>query len=84
MNYTIQLHTESGSFSSPEGTDVRHCSSKKDIRWYLESWQDDVQRYSDEPCSVLVWKGRHEDVTDMYPDFEATLGVRGGFHLTFC
>lgn len=84
MNYTIQLHTESGSFSAPEGTDVRHCSSKKDIRWYLESWQDDVQRYSEESCSVLVWKGRHEDVTDMYPDYEATLGVRGGFNLTFC
>ena len=84
MNYTIQLHTESGSFSAPEGKVVRHCTSKSDIRWELERWQDRVQRYSEEPCSVLVWKGRHKDVTDMYPDYEATLGIRGGFILTNC
>ena len=84
MNYTIQLHTESGSFSAPEGTDVRHCNSKAEIRRILERWEDTVRRYSDEPLSALVWKGKHNDVTDMYPDYEATLGVRGGFNLTFC
>jgi hypothetical protein len=84
MNYTIQLHTESGCFSSPGATNVLHCNSKADIRHYLERWQEEVQRYSEEPCSALVWKGKLTNVTDVYPDYEATLGVRGGFHLNFC
>jgi hypothetical protein len=82
MKYTIQLHTESGSFSAPDGKDVKHARSRAEIRGLLEQWVDTVTRYGDAPCSALVWRGHLEDVTDVYPDAEATLGKRGGFHLT--
>ena len=81
MRYTIQLHTESGSFSSPQGDDVKHCSNKADIRWYLDDWADTVSRYSEESVEVLVWRGTLEDVTDVCPDWVATLGPRGGMNL---
>jgi len=81
MNYTIQLHTESGTFSAPEGNQVEHCQSKRAIRRALESWHDTVNRYSDGQCSALVWKGTLSDVTDIYPDGEATLGKLGGFRI---
>jgi hypothetical protein len=81
MKYTIQLHTDSGMFQAPEGQEVKHCSSKKDIRGSLEHWNDTVNRYSEGQCSALVWKGTLRDVTDIYPDGEATLGKRGGFRI---
>ena len=52
------------------------------MRWYLEHWSDDVGRYSEGRCSVLIWRGHHKDVTDLYPDAEATLGKRGGMIIT--
>jgi hypothetical protein len=81
MRYTIQLHTESGCFAAPRGIDVRHCSGQADIRWHLDNWADTVSRYSEEPVEVLVWRGTLEDVTDVYPDWIATLGPKGGMHL---
>lgn len=82
MRYTIQLHTESGCFATPQGDDVRHCTSQADIRWHLDNWADTVSRYSEEPVEVLVWRGTFEDVTDIYPDWVAKLGPRGGMHLS--
>lgn len=81
MRYTIQLHTESGCFATPQGDDVRHCQSKGDIRWHLDNWVDEVSRYSEQPVEVLVWRGTLDDVTDIYPDWVATLGPKGGLHL---
>jgi hypothetical protein len=81
MKYTIQLHTDSGMFRAPEGHEVKHCSSKNAIRRALGSWHDIVNRYSDGQCSALVWKGALQDVTDIHPDGEATLGKRGGFRI---
>lgn len=81
MKYTIQLWTESGCFSAPQGDDVRHCASKGDIRWHLDNWADTVSRYSEEPVEVLVWRGTLDDVTDIYPDWIATLGPKGGLHI---
>ena len=81
MHYTIQLHTDSGTFSAPQGHEVKHCRSKKAIRRALESWHDMVNRYSEGNCSALVWKNTLRDVTDIYPDGEATLGKRGGFRI---
>ena len=81
MKYTIQLHTESGSFSTPQGDDVRHCTSKADIRYHLDNWADTVSRYANTPAEVLVWRGKLDDVTDIYPDWIATLGPRGGMNL---
>jgi hypothetical protein len=79
MNYTYQTHTESGCFAAPEPTSVQHATSKAALRRALERWADTVARYSDEPTSLLVWHGKHADITDLYPSFEATLGKRGGF-----
>lgn len=81
MKYTIQLHTESGCFSAPQGDDVKHCQSKADIRWHLDNWADEVSRYSEQRVEALVWRGTLDDVTDVYPDWVATLGPRGGMQL---
>lgn len=81
MRYTIQLHTESGSFATPQGDNVRHCTSQADIRWHLDNWADTVSRYSEQPVEALVWRGTLNDVTDTYPDWVATLGPKGGMHL---
>jgi hypothetical protein len=81
MRYTIQLHTESGCFATPRGIDVKHCTSKADIRYHLDNWADTVSRYANTPAEVLVWRGTLDDVTDIYPDWIATLGPRGGMQL---
>lgn len=81
MRYTIQLHTESGCFATPQGDEVKYCHSKADIRWHLDNWADRVSRYADTPAEVLVWRGKLDDVTDIYPDWVATLGPKGGMHL---
>ena len=81
MRYTIQLHTESGCFATPQGDDVRHCTSQADIRWHLDNWADTVSRYADAPVEALVWRGTLDDVTDVYPDWIATLGPKGGMQL---
>lgn len=84
MKYTFQTYTDSGCFSNPEGTDLSHADNLKDLRRALERWVEEVERYSEEKASLLVWKGRLSDVTDLMPDFEANLGKRGGFNLTLC
>lgn len=81
MKYTIQLQTDSGCFAAPQGDDVKHCQSKADIRWRLDNWADEVGCYSDEPVEVLVWRGTLDDVTDVHPDWVATLGPRGGMNM---
>jgi hypothetical protein len=84
--YTYQTVSESGSFSSPEGSDVEHARSKRDLRRALERWQDDHGRVgSDEQlASLVVWKGELDDVTDVYPDFEVKPGPRGGARFEGC
>jgi hypothetical protein len=79
MNYTYQTHTESGCFASPQPDDVQHATSKAELRRALECWADTVDRYSDEPATLIVWHGKHADITDLYPSFECRLGKRGGF-----
>ena len=79
MRYTIQLHADSGNWACPEGTDVRHADSKRGAADWLSDWADTVGRYDDPQCtSALVWIGDYEDVTDLYPDFQLTVGPRGG------
>lgn len=79
MTYTVQLHAESGSWACPDGTDVKHASSKRAAADLLLDWADTVGRYDDEHCaSALVWKGRYRDVTWLYPDFQLVLGPRMG------
>ena len=79
MNYTYQLVSDSGSFCAPRGRDVEH-GTKKDAASILDHWKDDHYRAGADPAgaSLLAWKGRHDDVTDLYPDFEVKAGPRGG------
>lgn len=86
MNYTYQECSNSGSFSQPNGTKVNHATSKRQLVSALEYWQDSHSRVgSDErDASLLVWKGTLDDVTDVYPDFEVTSGLRMGAIFTRC
>lgn len=79
MHYTFQTHTESGCFASPQPDDVQHATSKAELRRALERWAGTVERYSEEPATLMVWHGKHVDITDLYPSFECRLGKRGGF-----
>ena len=85
-HYTIQLHSLSGSFASPWGNDVRHASSLSKVHGLLEDWADAHCTVGAEATDAhaLVWYGEHEDVTDLYPDFELTIGPRGGIHRQLC
>jgi len=79
MQYTIQLHADSGNWACPSGTDVRHANNKQQAVDLLLDWADTVGRYDDERCaSALVWRGDHDDVGDLYPDYQLVLGPRLG------
>lgn len=79
MQYTYQ--TFSAGYSDPEGTRVRHAENLEELYIQAEAWKEEVERFYDLDSalpSVMVWKGRHKDVTDLYPDFELVYGPRGG------
>lgn len=79
MKYTIQLWAESGNWAAPSGTDLKHASSKREAADLLRDWADTVGRYDDPQCaSALVWIGDYDDTTDLYPDWQLTMGPRGG------
>lgn len=80
MHWTLQMWSESGSFAMPDGTDVRHATSKEDVDWLFTEWAEEhPQVGSDErDAKALVWKGHLPDVTDQWPDYELTLGPRHG------
>lgn len=85
MKYTYQEISESGNWSMPQPEDVHHASSKKELRRALEGWADQNERYNDRrDASLMVWKGTHEDVTDLYPDFVLKVGPRGGAIFELC
>lgn len=78
VKYTAQAFTESWSFANPEGTDIYTADNLRDLYLIFTEWRDEVRRYSNEPVYLLVWKGLHLDVTDLYPDFRLSEGPRGG------
>lgn len=84
--YTVQLHSLSGSFASPWGDDVKHATSRAHVRELVEDWADEHPRIGADrvDAHALVWKGRLDDVTDAYPDWELTVGPRGGMHWQCC
>lgn len=85
MLYTIQTHTESGSFATPDGeSSLYRCRNKRECGYILSAWADEVGRYDYAPCSALVWRGHHRDVTDLDPDALITIGPRGGLHWSPC
>ena len=79
------MHSLSGNFGSPWGTDVRvtTLSGAADL---LREWAKLHDALGSEPTDAhaLVWIGAHDDVTDLYPDWELTVGPRGGIHRQPC
>lgn len=86
MLYTLQLHSESGNWASPSGTDsLSHHWSRDSVESTFDNWADTVGRYdARQDATGLVWKGHHDDVTDLYPDFQLTLGPRDGIRWEPC
>ena len=83
MIYTIQLFTESWSFANPEGTDVHIVTSKEGIQSHLQTWAMEHAQVGADPSQAYAWvfKGPVPDVQEMYPDFVARLGPRGGLQM---
>jgi hypothetical protein len=81
MAYTIQLHADTGNWATPTGVDVRHALNKHEATELVRDWAEVVGRYDDAQCAyAFAWKGEHDDVTDLYPDFQVVLGTRLGVH----
>jgi hypothetical protein len=77
--YTLQLWADSGNWGNPEGSDVKHADNKREAAELVRDWAETVGRYDDErQASALVWRGDLDDVTDLYPDYQVTIGPRLG------
>jgi len=82
MRMTYQVIMESGNWGAPEGTDVRF-GTKHDAAVFLDYWvcQHAAVGGSMEEVHLLAFTGKHEDVTDRYPDYKVSFGPRLGVHL---
>lgn len=89
MLYTIERVSECGNFT--DETFRRDClrtaHSRREVAGILSDWAETVGRYSDERyASLLVYRGRIQPdgeplgplADDIYPDWQVTLGPRGG------
>ena len=87
MLYTVQTHSLSGSFAHPYGDQsLHHVSSRAAVADILQDWADQHPRVGadERDAHCLVWVGHHADVTDLYPDWELTLGPKMGVHWAQC
>ena len=86
MHYTVTISDPN--LAPADGTDVRHFSSQREVLrawseaywntpWCPDYWGGALPAMTDE-LTVTVWRGRLDDVTDVYPDAEVTIGRRGG------
>jgi hypothetical protein len=77
--YTIQVYSAP---ATPEGTDVKHCSSKSICEQTLKMAHKEAERYGAAylPSFARVWIGQYEDVTDIKPDYWIEMGPRKGCH----
>ena len=78
MKITAQFFASG--YADPQGDDVEHFKSFKDAKDALWRRSDFDPYY---PCvgddaTMRLWVGTLDDVTDVYPDFELTIGPRGG------
>lgn len=79
--WTIQY--DIAGYRPPEGRDVEHVASLDAARRSLQSAHKEAERYGAAytPSTALLWKGEHDDVTDLYPDRQAVMGPRGGVQI---
>ena len=84
--YTVQTMSESGSFAPPSPTSVYHVTSLADLDWVLEGWEGEHGEVGSDSAdaSLMVWRGRLNDVQDVYPDFICRRGKRGGLVREAC
>ena len=85
MAYTIQLFSESGNWANPQGDDVKFAANLREVYDLFYDWIDTNERYNyAQDATALVWSERLEDVTDQYPDWQLTVGPRGGIRRNPC
>lgn len=79
MKMTYQCVSESGSFGTPEGSDVEH-GTKGEAGTLLNYWEREHYHVgsNESNASMLAWVGTLDDVQDIYPDFQVVRGSRGG------
>jgi len=84
MPYTIQVLV--AGYAAPSGRDVAHVNNLLDAKFHLSAYHEEAEQYGAayEPSIAYLWKGKHRDVTDMYPDLILTMGPRGGIHHAPC
>lgn len=84
MRYTYQ-HTIAGC-AQPGGREVFHADSLKEIKKHTIALHRQAEDWgcAYEPTRALIWIGELDDVTDIYPDFSAITGPRGGVQITRC
>ncbi len=77
---TYQLASESGSFTAPASTDLHH-GPREIAGDLLADWvrAHDLVGSDRFDASLLVWKGYHDDISDLYPDYRVSYGSMGGF-----
>jgi hypothetical protein len=85
FRYTIQKCADSGNWAHPEGTEVFHCRTKDWVNSLFEVWAETVGRFNDErDAYIMVWCGELYDITDQYPDFRVSYGLRMGIRWERC
>lgn len=85
-SYTAQQCSESGSFAPPQADEVHHASSLAGLDWLLDSWEDEHDKVGSDSAdaTLMVWRGRLDNVQDLYPDFICRRGKRGGLVREAC
>ena len=79
--YTFQKVSNSGSFAAPDGRQgLCRSSNKRDAGLFMGNWRASHRNVGadERDAELLVWCGRHRDVTDLYPDYRIVSGPRGG------
>ena len=77
-------------YAQPDNAaDLVHCASMKEARAEIAATVHEAQRFGagydcdgDGGATALVFRGWIDDATDVYPDWTATVGPRGGVRLS--
>ena len=77
MKVTAQFFYGIG-YASPSGTDVEHFFSLSDVLDTLYfRYHDKIHFPCVEECEAQIFVGHINDVSDVYPDYNAFFGPRG-------
>ena len=74
------------SYAAPSGTDVEYAPSIKAAKeiLYARAENRDGRTPCVEESEMLVWRGKLDDTTDVYPDLRLCFGPRGGIRQEPC